>query len=843
MSNNNTSENKSKVSAALSAARAAHDRPLASLRTPQATFIALLGREFWPVGIYPRGVKVRTKKGTSTKEGKEPYGERWGLDRWTVDRARAFFRRYPNGGCGLCLGPGRAPRGGWLADVEGDGPEAEESRAKLFGDEAIETMGWGSVRGGHQLATLDHERMVAILGGLAGCEDKKKPGVFHIPSLPGLELRLGGYKPDGTVKQIQSVVPPTPGTDGTPRVWNGGETIAKAPESFYATLEAAVAAEAQARSKRPDAPRGKPKARTQAGGPAPDTATGGLTRYALAALADEAEIVATAQPKTAHDLLRDGALRIAGLVKAGALAEDQYRREMGAAADRRGIPAGEAAELIESALAMATPRDLTEAKAWKPEPAQDGAGRHAGNGKPEAGTPRFHLTDLGNAERLVSRYGRSLRYCHPWSKWVVWDTRRWAIDRTAAARRCARRTVRAIYREAAAERDGKRRCALSEHARSSEDARRIAAMLKLAEAEAGIPVLPEQLNVDPWLFNVRNGTIDLRTGELRPPRREDLITQLCDLDYDPCAPCPLWLSTLDKFFHRDDSKAKEELIGYWQRLCGYAMVGVIRDHILPIAYGTGSNGKSTMLGTLMDAWGPDYAMKAPPGMLMTKRGGGESHPTERADLFGKRLVVAIETESGGNLGEVMIKELTGGDAVRARRMREDFWEFKPTHTLIMATNHKPVVRGTDTGIWRRLKLIPFTVAIADADADKGMLEKLKAELPGILAWCVRGCIAWQARGLDAPAEVTDATKTYRCEQDVLGLFLEEFTLRRPSLRARASELYAEYKAWAEGGNEPTLTQTAFGLALIELGFKKTTSNGIWYLGLGLRSSSRTQTKK
>jgi putative DNA primase/helicase len=447
---------------------------------------------------------------------------------------------------------------------------------------------------------------------------------------------------------------------------------------------------------------------------------------------------------------------------------------------------------------------------------------------------RMPMTDLGNAERLVARHVRDLRYCHPWDCWLVWDGRRWAIDKAAAARHRARETVRAIGREASREGDDERRKALFKWALTSEKRDRISALLYLAEAEQGVPILPESLNTDPFAFNCANGTVDLRTGRLRRHRRDDLITQLCAIEYEPDAGCPLWLATLDRFFHRDDPAVKGDLIGYWQRLCGYAMVGVVRDHILPIAYGTGSNGKSTILGALLDTFGPDYAMKAPPGMLMAKR--DDSHPTERADLFGKRLVVAIETEAGGNLSEVMIKELTGGDAVRARRMRQDFWEFKPTHTLIMATNHKPAVRGTDTGIWRRLKLIPFTVSMTDQDADTSMPGKLKSEAAGILAWCVRGCLAWQSRGLDAPGEITEATGKYRRDQDVLGLFLGELTVVGPWYRVKAGELYAGYKNWAEGGNERVMTQTAFGLALEERGFEKKKSGGNWYMGLSLRQN-------
>jgi putative DNA primase/helicase len=445
----------------------------------------------------------------------------------------------------------------------------------------------------------------------------------------------------------------------------------------------------------------------------------------------------------------------------------------------------------------------------------------------DAGLAKRPRTDLGNAERLVARHGAEFRYCHPWGKGLVWDGRRWALDNTAAMRRLAKKAVRSILREAATVEDEARR---KEHVRwslVSENRARIDAMLSLAAAEEGIPILADDMDRDPWLFNCRNGTIDLRTGTLRPHRRDDLLTKLCPWDYDPDAPCPHWESTLRLFFNDI-----AELIDYWRRICGYAMAGVIRDHVMPLAYGTGANGKSTILGALIDAFGHDYAMKCPPDLLMAKK--TDSHPTDRADLFGKRLVVAIETEAGRRLAETMVKELTGGDRIRARRMREDFWEFSPTHTLIMATNHKPVIRGTDNGIWRRLRLVPFTVAVAGDRDDKGMPEKLRAEAPGILAWCVRGCLDWQAHGLKEPREVTAATGGYRKEQDLVGAYLDQCTVCLPGVKVRAGALYAHYRQWAEAGNEFVMTQSAFGTAMEERGVEKCRSGGIWYQGIALR---------
>jgi putative DNA primase/helicase len=363
----------------------------------------------------------------------------------------------------------------------------------------------------------------------------------------------------------------------------------------------------------------------------------------------------------------------------------------------------------------------------------------------------------------------------------------------------------------------------------SEGKARMDGMITMALSQEGIPVLPDEMDQDGWLFNCLNGTLDLRTGQLREHRSEDLITQLCPLAYDPAAQCPLWESTLELFLPELD------LIAYLQRIVGCAMVGLVRDHILPIAYGTGANGKSTIVGALIDVFGPDYAMKCAPDLLMAKY--RDQHPTERTDLFRKRLVVAIETESGRRLNETMVKELTGGDRIRARRMREDFWEFVPTHTIVMATNHKPLVRGADHGIWRRLKLIPFRVTMSDEQADKEMPEKLRAEFPGILTWCVRGCLQWQQTGLDTPTAVSEATDEYQSAEDRVGAFLEEKTRfdpkQSPDHDAQVRALFQAYSEWAKAGNEFVMSEKALSGALEERGFKKYKNDRMYFRGLRL----------
>ena len=329
----------------------------------------------------------------------------------------------------------------------------------------------------------------------------------------------------------------------------------------------------------------------------------------------------------------------------------------------------------------------------------------------------------------------------------------------------------------------------------------------LAMAKSELAIGPEQLDADPWLFNVENGTIDLRTGEIREHRREDFITKLAPVKLDPTADCPLWRQFLDRIFDGND-----ELIDYMRRLVGYSLTGVTEEHILPFLYGTGANGKSTFCETILKLMGPDYAMKAAPDLLMAKK--GESHPTDRADLCGKRFVACIETEEGRRMAEALTKELTGGDRVRARRMREDFWEFTPTHHVWLAGNHKPAVNGTDYGIWRRIKLIPFDVVIPDAEQDKKLPAKLAEELPGILNWALAGCLDWQRDGMQEPDIVRANTSEYSKEMDVIGQFLDEHC-ERGDFTAAAGELYQRFLE--ETGDQRTNVYT-FGRELSKRGF-------------------------
>ncbi len=465
---------------------------------------------------------------------------------------------------------------------------------------------------------------------------------------------------------------------------------------------------------------------------------------------------------------------------------------------------GELRQCVQSALVNGT------ARAAKPAAEKRST---AGGGEELSGGNR-RLTDVGNCERFAEQHGEDVRYCHKWRKWLVWDGRRWAIDESGSVMRLAKRTMRGIYIEAANASDKEQAQLLARHAAASERKERVAAAIALAESEQPIPIAVDSLDADPWLLDCENGTIDLRTGELREHRREDYLTKLCPVEYPTAPVAPkLWLSVLTR-----NLGGNVELVQFLQRFFGMALVGEVRDHVLLLCLGPGANGKSLTLETVCGVLGSDYAMQAPADLLMVRK--GERHPTELADLHGKRFVAAVESSEGGRLSETLVKQLTGGDSIRARRMREDFWQFRPSHTVALATNHKPTIRGTDHAIWRRIRLLKFNVTIPEHEQDKQLAVKLRGEYPAILRWCVEGCLAWQRYGLQSPAEVMAATEEYRASEDTLGEFISEICTVAPQYDCQAGVLYGHYKDWATKRGEDVITQTAFGARLVERGFAK-----------------------
>jgi P4 family phage/plasmid primase-like protien len=434
----------------------------------------------------------------------------------------------------------------------------------------------------------------------------------------------------------------------------------------------------------------------------------------------------------------------------------------------------------------------------------------------------FHHTDMGNADRFEHLYGDRFFYVPDWRAFVVWTGKRWEIDRRGEMGRLAERTVRAIYREAADTDDADERKIIGKWAKSSEAHHRLQAMLERLKTRR--TASPDDFDRDPMLFNCSNGTLNLRTGQLREHDSADMITKLSPVAYDPSAKAPTWTKTVSR------ALPGYALRKFVQRALGHSLTGDNSEHALFIAHGGGSNSKSTILEAAMDCMG-DYATVSAEDVLIDKAGG---HPTDVADLAGSRLVVASEVKEGAKLDEPKIKRMTGDRTLKARRMKEDFREFPKTFKIFMPVNHKPTIQGTDHGIWRRIKLIPFGVTIPKAEQDPRLPEKRRDELPGILAWLVRGCLRWQREGLGEPAEVTAATSDYKDEMDTLAAFLSDRCVIEAGAEEGATDLFNAYKEWCADANETAGTQKVFGGKLGERGFeKKRKEHGTVYFGIRL----------
>lgn len=396
------------------------------------------------------------------------------------------------------------------------------------------------------------------------------------------------------------------------------------------------------------------------------------------------------------------------------------------------------------------------------------------------------LTDTGNAERLVARHGNDLRFSRALG-WLCWDGRRWKRDDTGEAERRAKRTVRELYNEAASLNDPDERKNLAVWAKSSESAARRRNLLDLAKSETVVVITPDELDRDDFLFNVKNGTINLRTGEIQPHTRADLITKLAPVEYDPNATCP----TFDRFLD-ETVCGRKDLSRYLQQTFGMYLTGNISEQILFIGIGTGSNGKNTLIDQMTDIWG-DYASETAPGLLVAQK--HQQHPTEIADLFGKRLIIASETERNERLRVQFVKRLTGDAKLKGRFMHRDFFEFRRTCKVVLITNNRPVISERTHAIWRRLRLVPFDNVVADKDQDKALPEKLRAESSGILAWLVRGCLSWQQDGIATPEEVRLATSQYQIESDWLGRFTKECLNFAPELWSASARLTDTHNDW------------------------------------------------
>jgi putative DNA primase/helicase len=439
------------------------------------------------------------------------------------------------------------------------------------------------------------------------------------------------------------------------------------------------------------------------------------------------------------------------------------------------------------------------------------------------------LTELGLARRLVSEANGLFRWAPEIRAWIHYDGARWAEDLAGAIDRLAKDVIDQLHGEARFALHGDRQ-KLTQAWLKFQTAPRIRNIIELARTEPSIPVMMSEFDRDPWALNCTNGVVDLRTGELRPHDPTEMHSKVVPVDYDPKNKAPVWLRFLEEVFGGD-----RELTTFVQRFAGYSLTGEIREHMFVFGHGAGANGKTTMFKALRNVAG-DYGVQLDPAVLVA--GQHEQHPTGLTDLRGARLVFTVETEGGKRLAEALVKQLTGGDPIRARRMRCDFFEFTPTHHLFMAGNHLPTIRGTDLGIWRRIALLPFDVTFEGEDQDPDLPVKLEAEAPGILAWAVQGCLEWRQHGLAVPERVKAATADYRTSQDHLGRFLDERCATGDTVYVSAKALRAAYEAWCHDNGENPWSAKAIGNELVTRGFDTTQigkARTRTWLGIGLVS--------
>jgi len=438
----------------------------------------------------------------------------------------------------------------------------------------------------------------------------------------------------------------------------------------------------------------------------------------------------------------------------------------------------------------------------------------------------FRDSDLGHAEQLIEEHGRDFLYCPELGGWWAWTGVRWEQD-----------TSGEVYRRTYTLLKYNLLCAAETHNTQAAKkiveamkANRIESILRNASKQEQVRVKAESFDADPYLFNCINGTIDLRSGQLRGHNRNDLITKLASVEYVENAPADEWGKFLERILPDDELRA------FVQRAVGYSMTGDTSEQCMFINHGsTGSNGKSTFMEAMHAALG-DYAMHTPVDTLMIRRGG---IPNDVARLKGQRFVTASESEEGQRLAESKVKEMTGQDTIAARFMRGEWFDFKPTHKLWLSTNHKPKIRGTEDAIWRRIRLIPFDVTIPKAEQDRKLPERLRDELPGILAWAVRGSIQWrQDDGLKAPTKVRKATASYRSQMDVLAGFIVDECVEHPDAKVGLGRLYEVYKTWASDAGEFVKDKREFESNIEERGKydkRRSGSNGSrqWH-GIGLK---------
>lgn len=451
-------------------------------------------------------------------------------------------------------------------------------------------------------------------------------------------------------------------------------------------------------------------------------------------------------------------------------------------------------------------------------------------------------TDFGNAERLVDQYGFHIRYCHQFLSWFVYTQSegRWKKDDTGYIYRIGKDVIRRIHIEASRAPTSESMKSFSTWAYKCEARSALMNMIKLAENSKNVIITPDKMDIDDYLFNMKNGTFNLKTLEMQEHSRENFITRIVEYEYHPDAKCPLFLKYLERIFRsRPD---KDEMISFLQRAVGYTLTGTTNEQCLFLLYGSGANGKSVFLDVLNAMMG-EYGTVTQSRTFTTDRG---EISNDVAALAGKRMVYASENSSDTHLDESIIKQLTGGENISARFLHQEFFSFKPKFKIWWAFNHPPAITDMTNSIWRRIKIIPFNEVLPESEWDKKLAEKLiQNELPGIFNWAVSGLREYYKLGsLQPPKVIAEATQRYKEDQDILHDFIDQYC-EIPGkddpfgkrFEIKASNLYDAYKSWnTYNGDEKPMSSTKFGRLLHDKGFQRDRkTDGKYYSGLRLKS--------
>ncbi len=431
----------------------------------------------------------------------------------------------------------------------------------------------------------------------------------------------------------------------------------------------------------------------------------------------------------------------------------------------------------------------------------------------QATPPGFSLDGFGNAERFVHQFGDQARYYQDIKEWMVWDTTRWAVkpDRMESM---IKLSIRDIEDQSFLKR--------------SSTKQGVDEVLRLARSEPDMTVRLHQLDGDSMAINCLNGTVNLRTGQIRPHNPRELHTKVTPVEFNPDDRCPIWEAFLDRIFDSD-----QELIQYMQRVAGYMLTGDTSEQCLFFMHGLGCNGKSVFASILLHILG-DYGQRAPAEIVLKQERTSGGPTPDKARMHGARLVITSELEDGQQFGEARIKDLTGGDRIVARGLYANTVEFDPTHKLLLYGNHLPNICGVDHGIWRRIRQIPFGVTIPDHERDPYLVEKLKEEASGILAWAVRGCLQWQEQGLGLPEAVRDATGAYQKTANIVSQFVDECCEVAAGISVTKADLKEAFCKWCDGNGEIPMSTKKLTSRIRALGIQDGRNSGarIW-IGLGL----------